>query len=585
MFRSSETANSGGFSDNEGSTSRIEISDLAAIVVLSLTGLMLRVWKQSALGLTHFDEGVYANSAFAFLPTFFGPGLDPWQKLFSPPGYFSLVGLAYRIVGGPSDCAAIGINIAVGAAIPGFVYWMGKRWFGRAAGMFSAALVTFSEFEIAYSRTALTDTLFSFLFLLSLALTAICLEKRRWTYGIAAGLAIGATWNVKYHGWLPLAIAFVVIVIRVALKREERGNARILFSLWGLAALTAFLCVAPWLWYTELHLGGYREVEVFHRRFADYHWPGNAIRYAQMQLYFEGWLSRIAAAVALVAACVYRRKVVQTFAFPAGLLLLLCSGFVFGGAGTLLVLSLLGLGLVWSQKEFLGQLAGVTFMVFTILTPLYTPYARLLLPWMATAQLLGGVAIARFAVPGSEDEMSKSHPEFRSGRLAVVVGAAVVIVISGAIFGLRKNHGSAWSDRSGDRASSAQAMSNVPKDGVVFVVGEPQVCFYFRQAGYRAFCVHRLGLNGIAPDPLLYATKEPIFVVGGKYARDDPTWRGIQEDQPGRFTALGRFYLRPGDIRLLDDLPTSEVEKYMGTHDSRYDLELLRVNRTESNSP
>ena len=81
------------------------------IAVLSLAALAVRAWKFYAIGLSHFDEGVYTNSGFWALPSFFGPGLDPWQKFFSPPGYFGLVGLLYRLLGHPSELAAIAVNV------------------------------------------------------------------------------------------------------------------------------------------------------------------------------------------------------------------------------------------------------------------------------------------------------------------------------------------------------------------------------------------------------------------------------------------------------------------------------------------
>ena len=113
----------------------------------------------------------------------------------------------------------------------------------------------------------------------------------------------------------------------------------------------------------------------------------------------------------------------------------------------------------------------------------------------------------------------------------------------------------------------------------MFVVAEPQVCFYFRKAGYQAFCVHRLGLNGVAQDPLLYRTSRPVFIVGGKYARDDLAWRKILDDSPGRFENVETVAMQPGDIRLQDDLSPREIAEYQQNPDSRYRLELLRLAR------
>jgi dolichyl-phosphate-mannose-protein mannosyltransferase len=562
-------------------TSQQNLLEYSGIAVLSLAALVVRTWKFWAIGLSHFDEGVYANSGFWALHSFFGPGLDPWQKFFSPPGYFGLVGLLYRLLGHPSEIAAIAINVAAGAATVPLVYWIGRRWYGKAAGIFSAVVVAGGEFQIAYSRTALTDTLFSFLFLLALALIAICLEKRQWSSAGIAGLAVGACWNVKYHGWLVLAMALLSIGARAAVGGESWQHTKKLLLLWCVVAGVAFLCFAPWLLYTELHLGGYQAVEEFHRRFADFRWMANLIRQAQMQVYFEGWLSRIAPAVAfLAAACVLRaEKTGKAPSLTAGLLVLLVSGFLLSGAGTWFLLSLLGAVVALRRShEPMGSLLVSACVVFFVLTPLYRPYARLLLPWMLASQLLAGLGAASLVSAGAE---AASRAKFRGLRGRVVAGAgALVLAVLAATPGLRREAaGSAWDDRTGDRDAATHLMERIPKEAAVFVVAEPQVCFYFRKAGYQAFCVHRLGLNGVAQDPLLYRTSRPVFIVGGKYARDDLAWRKILDDSPGRFESVETVAMQPGDIRLQDDLSQREIAEYQQNPDSRYRLELLRLAR------
>jgi hypothetical protein len=45
-------------------TSQQNLLEYGGIAVLSLAALVVRTWKFWAIGLSHFDEGVYANSAF-----------------------------------------------------------------------------------------------------------------------------------------------------------------------------------------------------------------------------------------------------------------------------------------------------------------------------------------------------------------------------------------------------------------------------------------------------------------------------------------------------------------------------------------
>jgi len=239
-----------------------------------------------------------------------------------------------------------------------------------------------------------------------------------------------------------------------------------------------------------------------------------------------------------------------------------------------------GAVVAWRRShELMGSLLLSNCVVFFVLTPLYRPYARLLLPWMLASELLAGLGAASLVSTRADE--AAAGAKFRWLRGRVVAGAGtVVLAVLAATAGLRREAaGRAWDERTGDRDAATQLMERIPKEAAVFVVAEPQVCFYFRKAGYQAFCVHRLGLNGVAQDALLYRTSRPVFVVGGKYARDDLTWRRILDDSPGRFESVETVAMQPGDIRLQDDLSPEEIAEYRQNPDSRYRLELLRLAR------
>src|ERR1700722_18039637 len=116
-----------------------------ALILLGSVALVLRAWNFFLLGFDHYDEGVYSLSGFWSLHPLAGTALYPLQKLFSPPGYFGLVGLAYWISGGDSDVAAIAIIIVFGAATVILAGWVVRRWFGRGCRITAAALVAFSD--------------------------------------------------------------------------------------------------------------------------------------------------------------------------------------------------------------------------------------------------------------------------------------------------------------------------------------------------------------------------------------------------------------------------------------------------------
>jgi 4-amino-4-deoxy-L-arabinose transferase-like glycosyltransferase len=548
-----------------------------------LLGFFLRVWNFSQLGLTHFDEGVSAWSGFWTLHKFAGPALYPWQKLFSPPGYFGLVGIAYWLSGGPSAQAAIAINILGGTATVVLVWWTGCRWFGRRAGLFSAALVACSEFQIAFSRTALTDTLFAFLFLLALAMIAMWMERERPAFALLAGLAAGAAWNVKYHGWLALAVAAAVIALALLTGKVERAKAKRFIFLWGLMAAVAVACFLPWFLQVQIHMGGYGEVEAFHGKFLDFHWISNFVRQAQEQIYFEGWLSRLAPAGAFLLASVSHGKIPEQrwkiIALAAVALTL--SGMAVGGVGTWTWLAAFGLRVAWKKERFFGPLLVVGFFVFFIMGPFFSLRTGLYLPWILIAQLLAGASFNSLLPLSAQADLAFSGLSEKISTRFFAGAAAFFAILIFAIGARTKSNEIPWASTANSRDAAHKLMAQIPKDATVFVVGEPQIGFYFRSAGYHTYCLHYLAFNQIAPDPIMYALSNsgPIYVIGGYYARDEYNWRRILAAVPYRFQAVDKIPMTAGDIQLLDDFSPREAAAYKANPDSRYDLDLLTINR------
>ncbi len=553
-------------------------SDTLAIGIIFAIAFALRAWKFTALGLTHYDEGANALSGFWSLHS--SNALYPWQKFFAPPGYFGLVGIIYWLAGGASDLAAIGINVLFGTATTVLVWWIGQRWFGRRAAIFSAMLVALSEFQITFSRTALTDTLFGFVFLLSLAAIALCFEKKLPVLTIAAGATAGAAWNVKYHGWLLLAIAFAALVLPVAIKkRTDASQIKKTFLHWSVITGVAALCFLPWFLYTEFRLGGYLSVEKFHHQYLNFHWAANLARQAEFQTYFDGWLSRVSPALAFLAAAVTDgiRHLQRPRILVVGLAVMAVAGFVLGGTGTWFLLALYGLVIAWNRGRELGRLMVIAFLVFLVLTPCYTPFARLLLPWVLVAQVLAGAGVEHLW----EEERTAANPvggPWKSTKLRFLSMIMALLILLAFVAGFHApNKPGVWAPTTSSRDAAARLMPFMPKESVVFVTGEPNLAFYFQRAGYHTFCIQHLAFNVGAQDPLVYKTTSPVYVIGGKYAREESDWFPILAAVPGRFQLVAQVAMQPSDVRLLDDKSPRETLAFKAHPDSTYDLDLFRL--------
>ena len=153
------------------------------VAALTLVSAALRFWGLGKLGLTHFDEGIYA---FAGLWSVTGNGIDAMVIPYAPPGYPILIGLAYTVMG-VSDVAPLLVAMVCGVLTVPVAAWLGRRTFGPGAGAAAAAFAALSMAHVAFSRKALTDAPFLLTWLLAIWLGARFLERPRLGRSIVFG--------------------------------------------------------------------------------------------------------------------------------------------------------------------------------------------------------------------------------------------------------------------------------------------------------------------------------------------------------------------------------------------------------------
>ena len=179
--------------------SRTEVCLAVSITVL---GLLVRVLFLSDIAVEHFDEGVYASNLWF-------PDNDyayPSRHLYAPPLLPSLIEWSLILFGSSGKWVPFLPGLLLGSATVPLVWWVGRRWFGAAAGVAAAGLIALSEFHILLSRSALTDAPMLFFLVLAVWLFHEALTSSNWRLSIVAGVATGLAWSTKYNGWLPLAI-------------------------------------------------------------------------------------------------------------------------------------------------------------------------------------------------------------------------------------------------------------------------------------------------------------------------------------------------------------------------------------------
>jgi 4-amino-4-deoxy-L-arabinose transferase-like glycosyltransferase len=539
-------------------------------VILAVAATALRVIAPSRLAIDHFDEGAYAMTAAA-LASGDGPAIYPLQHFLAPPLFYSLAAALTRIAGTTAS-SLFDVSVAAGVGTVVIVYLGGRLWFGREAAGVAALAVALSDFHILYSRAALTDALFVGLFVAAIVVLWKAEERSSWTLAALAGVVTGLAWNTKYHGWLAVVVAALAATPR--LLTPERRALRATVVRLVVAGAVALSLYVPWILYVEAQPGGYARLASEHSRFLQ---PSqivqNGLAQLRSQLYLEGWTARLSPLALVVWVTLINPVTRRMDSLWLAILLALTSLAL--GATTLIGILALGaaamvlrrLGTRGSPGLPLGYPLAF-FAVFTALTPLYFPYARLLLPWFVAATLLAGFALNAMLVAGLP---SRGR---RNGALAIAGTMILVLVARGL-----PAAASPWGSRTGLQTATFEVNRIASESGPIVVLGEPGTVFYLRQLGREAWHIDR------PDDAARYVPAgSSYYLVAGIYSRrvrgpiSLATWLKNHPEASQVGTAPVPDM---SDVRLLDDFTPANARRFRLEQRRDYDLNIYLVRRNQ----
>ncbi|HEX7123870.1 MAG TPA: glycosyltransferase family 39 protein [Gemmatimonadaceae bacterium] len=541
--------------------------EIAALLGLTVIAFALRAWNLSAVGLGQYDEGVYAFSAWSLADPSAGFGLWPSQERFSPPVYFSLVSLAFRLAGAPSDTADLWVNVVLGTASVPVLWWVGRRWFGAVAALVAATILALSELHIILSRSGLTDVTFALAFLIALAAVVHALERGGLWRAVLAGVATGLAWNTKYHGWFVLVIGTGAVLGLVWFGGGRERLRTWVVSL-GVAAATAGLIYLPWLLHVRSQPGSLEGWAGYFASMLSLRWPRRFMGHVAQQGYLEGPWNRVAIVLAVLIVIIVRRRLL---AGRRGVALLTVAGAgaaTLGGMAVTMGLAIAAIPtLLRRRTEVVPWVALGWLGLWVAAAPLYRPYFRLLLPLLFVAALLAGLAVQGMLAQATRGAGSRSV--WRDAGLAVAVG--VLVLVAGI---WHDDASDPWRSQDGYRRGAAEISAMIGDGAPVTVVGEPAVAFYLRTLGHPVF-------GDITQPEMLDTLTPPRFVVAGVYARRTPALREALAAPAAGLRWLGHIHVEPTEIRLLDDLPASEARRYRQSPDSTFGLDLYAFGQAD----
>lgn len=580
-----------------GVESRVPRREWLTLALVLLVAVTLRCARPGRLAVEHFDEGVYASDLWYGVGT--GHGY-PYRHLYAPP-LVPLIAELALLMSGIQPAAPLIAGCFAGCLTVAVVWWIGRTWYGSVTGLLAAALAAVSDVHVVFSRTALTDPWLLLWFVAAMYWMERALRTRTYASIFTAGAFVALAWWTKYNGWLPLALAGATIPLAwirgtLAFREVLRTTAA-----WSAVAAIAAAGWSPVLYGLQSH-GGYSEVAANHQRYVVglAGWPAALARQASHLQALEGWPTLLGAPLlvlfVLVATCVPtggRIRATAPIVFarriePALIAaLLLAAGTVWLGhvptlaAGALIAIALQMTVFCHSTKSseprqqansLAPELLGVWLIGLFFLTPLYHPYARLTLPWLAATWLGAAVLLGHAAErTGGLEPSSSLRPWPWLAAAAVLVALTVV---GGWRIGPRIQRAGVpgWEDRSGLARATRQLAQAAREELqasdsqsphpplILYTLGEPAVFFhlqalYFASDWPVALPAGDLSMLAAAETP----PDVPVMLIVGPHA-----FREFERAEAAqRLRPIARQSFSPSPaLRLDHTVPRKALEHY-----------------------
>lgn len=605
--------------------------ELILVVLVVLAGAALRLAYPSRMAVEHFDEGVYASNRWFPAPDFHYPN----RYLYAPPLLSELIEWSFVLLG-TTNFAAMLPSLLAGILTVPLVWWVIRSWSGPRIALTAAILVAGSDLHIAFSRAALTDALLLFWMVAAVGTGGRALVSRSWLWAIIGGVFAGLAWWTKYNGWLSLAIlgagglAWALFPGRPALSDPEttpptnsaigdEGRGRrvlMMVGLWGVITATAIAVWAPYWWSLQAK-GGYAAVAANHRGYF-VGWNGwmNSLSYQSENLWrFSGWTTIVSMALAVLLPSFLPLDGNRHFTWNVKeLLLRLCMMcFMAGGivsTGFWLLLCGGMAAITGMVKNSQGRIAhgkpalslviwiqAAWFFGLLLATPLYTPYARLVLPWWLAA-VLGTAMTAsnwtRYAqlsttVP-AEGTTAEPAPSWKR-RVRVTTGCMGVIglailLFSGRVVTLLGAPG--WQLRTTCQMAARDVVTAIKQDAqldagssldqfAVYSYGEPAILFQLRLQGvaYVAPVEHLAFAKPGAKLPPV-----PTYVLVGPQAHRTHGFDEQFRVARPRLRPIGSYWLRSSELVQRDRLVENASDTSAGGEPSRERLTRAAIGPT-----
>lgn len=231
----------------------LQRSERGALLLLFAAALILRLVLLGYVEIIETDGSYYGYLAGAVQSGSYAELLNPaW-----PPLYPALTGLAARITGNLEAAGGL-VSALSGAMLVPLVYLLGRGIAGRGVGFVAAFLTAFHPRLVFFSVMYLTESLYTFVFIVSLVLVSAAVRRRNGIFLFPAGAALALLYLTRPEGM----IAGIAILVSLIVLSGWRGPAPKLRrrAAW-LLPLGAAVLLAPYVLALHAHTGRFSPTE------------------------------------------------------------------------------------------------------------------------------------------------------------------------------------------------------------------------------------------------------------------------------------------------------------------------------------
>ena len=216
----------------------VEFVFLLVIVILAA---FLRLYRISDYMTFLGDEGrdaiIVRRLLVNFDPILIGPGTSI-GNMYLGPLYYYMMAPALLLAGYSPAGPAVQIAL-LGVATVGFIWYVGRQWFGRVAGLTSAFLYSLSPVVIYYSRSSWNPNIMPFFALLCIWATWQFFKNDKFRWIIVAGISFAFVLQSHYLGLLlgpVVGLYWLLKLIRIRSNKKQLSS----FTKNSLISLIAF---------------------------------------------------------------------------------------------------------------------------------------------------------------------------------------------------------------------------------------------------------------------------------------------------------------------------------------------------------